>query len=87
MAFHSYPAMHDILSHKQAFERIAEKYSLKSEEKAGEIADFLVKRHGKELSAKEFANLFSMEVKDAAIFLSFIERGIQFKERHIDGKP
>lgn len=74
----------DIARHRQEFERIGLKYGLRSEEKAGEIADFLTKNHGHALSAKEFAKLFNMELDDAVVFLTFVERAIKFKEKHID---
>lgn len=76
--------MEDLAAHRHAFEKIAEKYGLKTPEKANEVADFLTKHHGKELSPKEFSKLFNMDEKDATVFLSFIAIGIKFKEKHID---
>jgi len=69
----------DIAQHKQEFDRIIEQYSL--DEKADEVSEFLV---GKSTTAKEFATLFAMKEKDAEIFLSFVHKGIRFKEKHLD---
>lgn len=74
----------EIETHVKEYKKIIRKYNLDSPDKASEIADFLTKQHGKKLSSSEFASLFSMEEKDATIFLSFIEKGLQFKKKHID---
>ena len=74
----------DIQQHRQEFERIAEKYGLKNEKKADEIAEFLTTHKSGPLSVAEFAKLFAMEEEDARIFLTFIDRGLRFKEQHID---
>lgn len=79
--------MQDIAEHKEAFEKIAHKYDLRNEEKAGEIADFLVSHPAGKVSAPEFAKLFAMSEEEAETFLSFIDRGLRFKEQHIDQKP
>ena len=67
----------EIEEHKREFDRIIEKYGLK--EKAGEIADFLIRE--KTTSHEDFAKLFNMSHKDAEIFLKFIEKGVSFKEK------
>ncbi len=64
------------------FKEIIDKYSLK--EKAEEISSFLTS--GKCVSVDEFASEFGMEKKEAEVFLKFIEKGLRFKEKHIDGK-
>ena len=74
----------EIAEHKKEFDRITEKYCLKDPEKAEEIANFLLKQ--KKISAEEFAKYFAMSEKDAKIFLSFIEKGISFKENVLDKK-
>ena len=71
----------DIEKHKQEFDRIIEKYNLADEEKAEEIAKFLTDAKKEAVSAKEFATLFGMEVEEAILFLSFIEKGIKFREK------
>lgn len=76
----------DIKNHKNKFEKIVEKYNLKDESKAGEIANFLTKARQEKVSAKEFSKLFNMDEEDAVVFLSFIQRGLEFKENHIDKK-
>ena len=73
--------MEHLKKHKEEFDRIIKKYDLDSEDKAGEIADFLTKNHGKQVSAKEFAELFAMDEHDSVIFLSWIQKGIDFKEK------
>jgi len=71
----------DIEKHKQEFDKIIDKYNLKDEDKAEEIAKFLTDNKRKEVSAKEFATLFGMEVDEVVLFLSFIEKGIKFREK------
>jgi hypothetical protein len=72
----------DIIKHKREFDRVIAKYSLA--DKADEIANYIVKR--KTIQVHEFATLFNMEEDDAEILLSFIKRGIEFKEKYIDPK-
>ncbi|MBD3164792.1 hypothetical protein GF323_06350 [Candidatus Woesearchaeota archaeon] len=76
--------MEHLKKHKEEFERIIRKYNLKEKEKAAEIADFLTKSHGKKISAKEFAKLFGMSEQEAVIFLSWIQKGIKFKEENMN---
>jgi hypothetical protein len=70
----------DLIKHKQEFDKIISKYNLADHDKAEKIATFLTDSKKKDVSAKEFAKLFEMEIEEATIFLSFIEKGIQFKE-------
>ena len=72
----------DTATHKEEFLRIVNKYNLHDEDKAGEITDYIMQK--KDIEAKEFARLFAMDEKDAVIFLSWIHKGIRFKEEHID---
>ncbi len=74
--------MDHIKKHKEAFDKIIQKYGLDEESKASEIADFLTGRD--KISAREFAELFAMDEHDAVIFLSWIHKGIRFKEENID---
>ncbi len=76
--------MMDIAKHNEEFLKIIDKYGLAEERKAEEIAHFLTRK--KEISAKEFSELFAMTQEEAAIFVSFIEKGIRFKESHIDSQ-
>ena len=76
----------DIEDHHKQFELIAEKYGLKNEEKAGEIADFLVAHPGGKVAAHEFAEQFGLPEKDALVFLTFIDKGLRFKEGVVDRK-
>jgi hypothetical protein len=70
----------DIEKHKSEFDRVVEEYGLA--EKAEEIAGFLLKKS--EITAEEFATFFAMTEHDAEIFLSFIEKGVRFRENHLD---
>ena len=76
----------DLEEHKQEFERIVKKYNLHESQKAEEIAKYLIKEGKNKISIKEFSILFAIKEKDAKAFLSFIQKGIQFKEEHIDKK-
>lgn len=77
---------HDIQKHKEAFDNILAKYNLRSEEKAEEIATFLTNQKEGVVSLDEFASLFGMQKEEAHIFLSFVARGLKFKEEHMDNK-
>jgi len=78
--------MRDIQTHKQDFDTVIEKYDLRDGEKADEIAKYLTSHKEGVVSLDEFASLFGMEKEDAHTFLSFIARGLKFKEEHIDNK-
>jgi len=68
----------DIQKHAEEFNRIRKEYHLDNDEKAEEVAQFLV--NNKTTSSKEFSKLFNIPEKDAIIFLSFIGEGIKFRE-------
>ena len=74
----------NIEEHHKQFETIAAKYGLKTEEKAGEIADFLVSHPAGKVSAKAFAEQFGMSEDEAILFLSFVDKGLRFKEGVVD---
>lgn len=76
--------MKDLENHKKQFEEIVKKYNLFQEQKAKKIATFLTTKKESKISLKDFSDRFNIEEKDAVIFLSFIQKGIQFKEKHID---
>ena len=71
--------MSDIQAHHKEFQRIIQKYNFSDEKKAEELAQFLTSKHGKKLTPKEFSDHFHATEHEAAIFLSFIERGLNFK--------
>jgi len=75
--------MDNIQEHHSSFQEIVKKYNLDSEEKASEVAEYVLKH--KEIDLKEFSKIFAMTQKDAKIFLGFIIKGIEFKEKHLDG--
>lgn len=74
--------MNSIQEHHNKFREIIKKYNLDSHEKSEEISHYITKN--KHISIKEFATIFSMDEKDAEIFLGFIDIGIKFKEKHLD---
>lgn len=74
------PDVMDIDTHHREFERIKKEYDL--EEKAEIIANYLL--NNSDVTPAKFAKDFDMKEKDALPFLQFIERGIRFKEKHID---
>jgi len=78
--------MKEIQKHKDEFEKIAIKYDLRKEKKAGEIADFLTTHPAGKTSVKEFSSTFGMSEAEALVFLSFIDKGLRYKEMHIDNK-
>lgn len=73
----------DIEKHRDEFLSIIEKYNLQDADKAEEIAVFLTKTSGGKVDSDEFAKSFAMDEYEAKIFLSFIHKGIQFKEKHM----
>ena len=51
-------------------------------QKAEEIAKYITKNQA--IKVDEFATLFAMTQEEAHTFLSFIKKGVDFKEEHID---
>ncbi|MCF7798326.1 hypothetical protein K9M74_00315 [Candidatus Woesearchaeota archaeon] len=78
--------MDELLNHKKDFERIVTTYNLDDEVTAGKIADFMFSHPQGLVSVSDFAEEFSLPEKEAHIFLSFILKGLQFKEDVIDKK-
>lgn len=76
----------ELEKHKEDFKNIVSKYGLSHEDKAYEIARFLTKAEGGVVSALEFSILFGMTESEAETFLSFIDKGLRFKEEHLDKK-
>jgi len=78
-----------IEEHSEKFVEIRNKYRLSDPVRAEEIANFLTSHPDRneeetKISAIDFAKLFNMEDEDAFLFLSFIERGLNFKKKHMD---
>jgi hypothetical protein len=67
---------------RQEFDKIIKKYNLTEPTKAEKISKFLTS--SKKIDNKEFAKIFEMELFDAEIFITFIMKGIRYKERNID---
>jgi hypothetical protein len=78
--------MEDIKKLKNDFEKIVKKYELNNQKKTNKIVQYLTDQNKTTITNEEFAKIFNMDEKDAIIFLKFIEKGIQFKEKHIDNK-
>jgi len=74
----------DIQTHKKEFDKIVTKYNLFEKEKAEEIAKFLTNSQNNKIHFKDFAKIFSLEDNEAKLFLSFIEKGLIYKESIID---
>jgi hypothetical protein len=71
----------EIIEHKKQFEEIVKKYNFAEESRAHELATFLTKpRDNEKLSSEEFSTLFGMSEKEAVVFLSFIQKGLEFKK-------
>lgn len=75
--------MEDIFEHKKEFDRIIKLYGLDDAQKAQEITDYILSKQGK-LSLSEFSNHFAMTQEDAKTFISFIAKGVEFKQEVID---
>ena len=71
---------------KEEFGKVIVKYNLKDEKKAKEIADYLTRDRKNRISSEGFARKFRMDLRDAKVFLSFIVKGLEFKEKHLDEK-
>jgi Fic family protein len=74
----------DIARHKEEFDKIIEKYDLSDDKKAEQISNYLTKNPKGTISVEDFANIFDMEEDEVITFLSFIQKGLKFKEKHID---
>lgn len=69
--------------HKR-FRDIIEKYGLDDEKSAEDISQFLTNSTREGVNAKDFASLFGMTEDEAKLFLSFIDKGLRFKEDSLD---
>ena len=78
--------MEEIKQLKEQFEQVVKKYGLDKEERAKKIAEYLTNSTNSKITSQEFAQQFNMKEEEARIFLEFIEKGVQFKEKHIDEK-
>ena len=74
----------EIKEHKEKFDEIIKKYQLDSEIKAKEITDYVLLKQ--KINLKEFSEHFNMSQEEAQIFLSFINKGLEFKKENIDKK-
>lgn len=78
--------MEDLIKHKEDFERIINKYSLKEESRAMKIANYLTENGRDGIDLDDFSKTFEIEKNDARVLISFIVKGIKFKEDYIDKK-
>lgn len=74
----------DTEQHYKEFMDIIRKYGLDSSDKADEIAHLLTDAKKGSMTPKEFSVHFGMTEHEAAVFLSWIEKGLNFKEKNID---
>lgn len=72
--------------HKKNFMYIIKKYNLDEPKKAEEISKYLTQTKINNISVSNFAQKFGLEKHEAEVFLSFIYKGIEFKEEYIDKK-
>ncbi len=75
-----------IEEHHKAFLEVIKKYGLDEEENADKVADILTDKSRGRIAPGEFAGEFGMSTEEAMVFLSFVEKGLTFKELHMDGK-
>eukprot|EP00929_Paragymnodinium_shiwhaense_P116002 TRINITY_DN8522_c0_g1_i1.p1 TRINITY_DN8522_c0_g1~~TRINITY_DN8522_c0_g1_i1.p1 ORF type:complete len:274 (+),score=101.19 TRINITY_DN8522_c0_g1_i1:63-884(+) len=68
----------DLVSLKERFDEVVEKYDLKDGEAAGELADWLTSGEWN-ITVKRVAERWGMEYADAASFLAWISKGLEFK--------
>lgn len=76
----------EIKKHYEEFMKIIDKYNLSDEQKSEDIAEILTSGKKAYLSPDDFAKEFKMTLREAEIFLTFIERGIHFKENVLGKK-
>lgn len=74
----------EIEDHYNQFKEIVQKYGLDHEKTAEQISHFLTKSDRSSVSAHEFSTLFGMDDEEAILFLSFIDKGLRFKEQNMD---
>jgi len=82
-------AHHDeaVMAHHREFRKILLKYGLNTEDKAGELADFLTDASsGGNINPVEFATKHKLEVDEAHTLLSFINVGVDFKKKNLGAK-
>lgn len=66
----------NVEEHAKAFREIIEKHKL--EDKAEEIAKFLISTQG--IKVGEFAKKYGLNDEEAFIILTFVEKGIKWRE-------
>ncbi|CAE8702522.1 unnamed protein product [Polarella glacialis] len=70
---------------KERFDEVVQKYDLKDGEAAGELADWLVSGEWN-ITPKRVAQRWNMEEEDAAVFLKWIQAGLDFKIRNAENQ-
>lgn len=73
----------DLVRCKQRFDEVIEKYNLKDEETASEIADWMTRANCGEstvMSLKDLENKWGMDEDDALAFLAWIDKAQQFRD-------
>lgn len=76
-----------MISAKQRFDQVIEKYDMKDEETAGEIADWLTRGNSEDgtcVTLKDLERRWDMEEEDAVDFLAWIHMGQQFQKEQAE---
>ena len=71
----------DLDEHKKKFQEVVKRYNLDREDTAREISLYLTQTP--KISVSNFSEEFNIDLDDAKIFLSFIVKGIEFKEKNL----
>lgn len=71
----------DLVNIKKRFDEVVEKYDLRDDAAAGEVADWLVSGEWL-LTVKKVAERWKMENEDAEDFLKWIARGVEFQAQN-----
>merc|ERR1712151_257724 len=74
-----------LVSMKQRFDEVVEKYDLRDGEAAGLVADWLVSGEWG-ITVKRVSQRWQMEENDAHDFLQWIAKGLQFKVQNSEAK-
>jgi len=76
-----------MISAKHRFDQVIEKYNMKDDETAGEIADWLTRGNSEDgtcVTLKDLERRWDMEEEDAIDFLAWINMGQQFQKEQAE---
>lgn len=69
----------------EKFKEIVKRYNLFNEDKADEIAHYITDHKKDGFSVEDFSRDFTIPIDDARIFLSVVYKGVELREKHIQG--